>query len=97
SGALHYILEASQDETFATVHSSTPINDTEIMFHPPTSGRYFFRIKAANKTMTGKPSSPVAINVERPSPPMLWPIDPVKAHESFEVAWKGMPGTVYYE
>jgi hypothetical protein len=35
--------------------------------------------------------------VQRPSPPTLWPIDPIKANQSFEVAWKGMPGTVYYE
>jgi hypothetical protein len=96
-GAIHYILEASREESFANTHSSTPIDDTEILFHAPTSGMYWFRIKAASKTRTSKPSNPVAINVKRPSPPKLWPIDPVKAHQAFEAAWKGAPGSVYYE
>ena len=97
NGAIHYILEAAREESFATTHSSTPINDTEILFHAPTSGTYWFRIKAANKSQVSKPSASVSIKVERPHPPMLWPVDPVKANQAFEVAWKGMPNCVYYE
>jgi hypothetical protein len=97
TGAIHYILEASRDESFSNTHSSTPIDDTEILFHAPTSGTYWFRIKAASKMRTSKPSNPVSVNVQRPSPPKLWPIDAVKAHQSFEAAWKGAPGSVYYE
>jgi hypothetical protein len=96
-GAIHYILEAAREESFATTHSSTPIDDTEILFHAPTSGMYWFRIKAANKAEVSKPSAPISITIERPHPPMLWPVDPVKANQPFEVAWKGMPNCVYYE
>lgn len=96
-GALHYILEASQDENFTDAQAAAPTDDTEVNFHPPSSGRWFFRIKSANRTRVGKPGAPLLVNVQRPSPPSLWPIDAVKANQPFEVAWKGMPGTVYYE
>jgi hypothetical protein len=96
-GVAHYILEAARAEDFQDTHSSTPINDTEILFHAPTSGKYWFRVKSATKTRAGSPGKPVSITVARPSPPLLWPVDPVKASQPFEVAWKGMPGCVYYE
>jgi hypothetical protein len=96
-GVAHYILEAARTEDFQDTHSSIPINDTEILFHAPTSGKYWFRVKSATKTRAGSPGKPVSITVARPSPPLLWPVDPVKASQPFEVAWTGTPGIVYYE
>jgi hypothetical protein len=76
---------------------TTKVEGTRITFHPPAKGRYWFRVRACLGVQQGPPSNSAAIMVRRPSAPRLWPLDPVGADTVFEVAWAGVPGSVYYE
>jgi predicted phage tail protein len=67
------------------------------VFHPPASGRFWFRVRAAQGEQMGPASNIVSIEAQRPTAPSLWPLDPVKANAMFEIAWTAVPGGVYYE
>jgi hypothetical protein len=95
-GASHYRLEVSRDEAFAAV-TSKDVDRCSITFHPPTSGRYWLRVRACQGTQDGPLSNIISLQVRQPTTPSLWPIDPVRAGAPFEVSWTGIPGCVYYE
>ncbi len=95
--ATHYVIEVSRDKNFADVLSAIPTDEPVVKFHPPGSGRYWFRVKACHRTRQSAPSNRVAIQVARPAPPHLWPVDPVRENSPYEITWKGMPGCSYYE
>jgi predicted phage tail protein len=97
SGADSYILEAARSEDFKDVKTQGGIPGSSIFFPAPSSGKYWFRVKAVHPSGTSRPSNIVSVNVRRPAPPHLWPLDPVSAGAPFEVKWKGMPDYVYYE
>ncbi len=97
SGATHYVLEVARDEAFVDTVATIPLNETAITYNAPTSGRFWFRVKAADRTQVGQPSQPVSVQVSRPAPPTLWGPGPVKAAIPFEITWHGLPGCVYYE
>ncbi len=97
AGATHYILEAAREEEFANPHSATPLDRTEVAFRAPTSGRYWFRVRAGHHTGVSGPSNIFSIRAPRPAPPQLWSHSPARAQSPFEVSWKGLPGSVYYE
>ncbi len=96
-GATSYILEAARNDQFKDAKTAGSIPKTEIVFNAPTSGQYWFRMRAVHPSGTSRPSNVVSVQIRRPSPPQLWPLDPVRAGAGFEVTWKGMPGCVYYE
>lgn len=95
--ATHYVIEAARDADFNDVLSVIPAEKTQVNFHPPGSGSYWFRVKACHKTGQSKPSNVVKAVARRPAPPHLWSVPPVKVNTSYEVTWKGMPGVVFYE
>jgi hypothetical protein len=95
-GATHYLLEASRERGFGDLATSK-VEGTRITFHPPAKGRYWFRVRACLGVQQGPPSNSVAIMARRPSAPRLWPLDPVRADTMYEIAWAGVPGSVYYE
>ena len=95
--ATHYILEVARNQDFDDAHSTASVDKTEVNFTAPTSGTFWFRVKACDRTHVGAPSRAINVNIKRPAPPRLWPVDTVKAGQPFEVTWKGMPGTLYYE
>lgn len=97
-GATTYIVEVARDEAFADILTSIPVSDTtRVTFSPPRSGHYWFRVKATAKTRQGEPSNRVKALAERPAPPHLWRMDAVRADTPYEIAWKGMPGVIFYE
>jgi len=53
-------------------------------------------VRAVQQGQQGLPSDPALILVEQVAP-QLWPLDPVKAGDIFEISWTGVPGTKYYE
>jgi hypothetical protein len=95
-GASRYVMEISRSETFTNPQrlEGASISAT---FHPPSSGRFWFRVRAAQGEQLGPASNIVSIEAQRPTAPSLWPIDPVKANTMFEIAWTAVPGGVYYE
>ncbi|MBN1313658.1 MAG: protein phosphatase 2C domain-containing protein [Anaerolineae bacterium] len=95
-GANHYLLDVSRSENFEGA-TSREVDHTGIIFRPPTSGRYWFRVRACRGAQEGPSSNIIAIQVRQPTTPSLWPIDPVSANAPFEVSWTGVPGCVYYE
>jgi hypothetical protein len=94
--AARYVLEISRNP-----HFSSPMRleglEVSVVFHPPASGQYWFRVRATRGDESGAPSNIVTIDVERPTAPSLWPLDPVKANTPFEIAWTAVPGGVYYD
>jgi Protein phosphatase 2C len=96
SGAARYILEVSRSDQFGSPQRLEGVK-TAVTFHPPASGRYWFRVRAAQTDQIGPASNIVSIEAQRPTAPSLWPIEPVKANSLFEIAWTAVPGGVYYE
>lgn len=95
--ATSYIVEVSRDKDFMVVLGAIPTEETSVKFYPPGSGRYWFRVKASHRTRQSAPSNRVAVLAKRPAPPLVWPVDPVKENNAYEITWKGMPGCAYYE
>ena len=95
-GASHYILEVARDEAFTAPHS-TKTERRSATFHPPTGGRYWFRVRACRGEKTGAPGESVSVQVSHPAAPRLQPVDPVRPHAPFEITWSAVPGCAYYE
>jgi len=96
AGASHYVIEAARDEQFSQNHRQETAKTTGI-FHPPASGRYWLRVRAAREDQAGPPSNIASVQAQQPTMPNIWPIDPVNANALFDVAWTGVPGCMYYE
>ncbi len=95
-GASHYILEVARDEHF-TSPRTVQVDQPKAGFRPPAGGRYYFRVRAYRDTQQGPPSNVITYEASQMAAPRLWPLDPVKAHNIFEISWTGVPGSSYYE
>jgi hypothetical protein len=95
-GASHYVLEVARNEDFASPRP-IQVDEAQADFNPPSGGQYYFRVRACRDTQQGTPSNVVSFEVSQTTVPRLWPLDPVKAHNLFEVSWTGVPGSAYYE
>lgn len=96
AGADSYKLEVARDKDFVDVRG-VETRQTSVTIHPPTSGQYWFRVRACHRQRCGEHSNVVSVQVRRPAAPQLWPLDAVKAHTPFEIAWRGVPDCAYYE
>ncbi len=91
-----YKLEVARDKDFMDVRG-VETRQTNVTFHAPASGQYWFRVRACHRQRCGEYSNVVSVQVRRPAAPYLWPLDAVKAHTPFEIAWRGVPDCTYYE
>ncbi len=96
AGASAYVIEVARDEQFTRLHREETEKTTGT-FHPPASGRYWFRVRAAQGNQAGPPSNIVSLQAQRPAAPSVWPMEPVKENALFDISWTGVPGCVYYE
>jgi hypothetical protein len=94
--ATHYLLEVSHDDRFVNMRSHK-LDRNEVTFNPPISGTYWFRVRACHGDTKSDPSNIVSVEIQRPTTPHLWPVDPVTSGALFDVVWSGVPGSAYYE
>ncbi|NDJ51637.1 MAG: hypothetical protein GYB68_00970 [Chloroflexi bacterium] len=96
-GATSYLIEVARDAAFTQITWSEPMEETSCLFHPPSSGEYWFRVRASKGARNSDYSDSAHIVLRRPPPPRMWQRDPVAANSRYEVTWKGVLGSQFYE
>jgi len=95
--AEHYELDIARDSGFTQTQAAKRVSETQATFHPISTGEYWFRVRAIIDGRPGPTSKSVSITIDQSPAPHLWQPNFAGKEGPFEITWRGVPGSEYYE
>ncbi len=96
ANADHYEVDTAMDATFTNAKTQR-VSTTSATIYAAAAGTYHFRARAVIKGRPAATSQPVSIEVIRSTAPQMFQPATLNNQTTFELTWRGVPGTDYYE